>query len=104
MLHAVGGSLLTSSRRSREDGSDSLVSYVDDLIITGTPGPTFEQLKNALRERFRVGSWKVLSVCLCGVQVHKKGDHTDWTIACGSVERDAINNFTSNDQNDQRDK
>ena len=31
---------------------------VDDSI-TGIPGQKFEQLKKALRERFRLGSWKV---------------------------------------------
>ena len=70
---------------------------------------------------------------LCGVRVHKKKDHaiifdqtshvpllgstvdicvesnavesdTDWTAACGSVERDAIEDVTTNAQIDQRDK
>ena len=30
-------------------------AYVGDIIITGTPGQRFEQLKNALSERCRLG-------------------------------------------------
>ena len=122
-----------------------VAARVDYFIITGSPGVKFEQLKNALRERFCWGSWKVQSIGLCGVRVHKNVGHTivldqtsfvnsgiipisvethrdldrpltggeitnlrgvwgsnamesdtDWTTACGSVERDAIEDFTTN--------
>ena len=48
---------------------------MDDFIFTGIAGKGFEQLKSGLRERFRWGSCKLQSFCLCGVRVHKNVDH-----------------------------
>ena len=53
-----------------------VAAHVDDFTITGILGLKFEQLKNALRERFRWGSLKVQSFGLCGVRVHKEVENT----------------------------
>ena len=53
-----------------------VAAYVDDFINTSILGQKFKQLKSALRERFRCGSWTAQSFGLCGVRVHQKVKHT----------------------------
>ena len=52
-----------------------VAACVDDFIITGNAGKSFEELKLGLRWRFRWCSWKLQSFGLCGVRVHKNVDH-----------------------------
>ena len=52
----------------------ALVAACVGDFITGFAGTRFEQLKSGLRDRFRC-SWKLQSLGLCGVRVHKKVDH-----------------------------
>ena len=53
-----------------------IAAYVDDFLICGLPCPETEDIKKAMKERFRWGSWKSRVFDLCGVRISQSEDYS----------------------------